>query len=1858
MKFKSIFIISLIFCVFLTFSTVNAIDLDNSLDDADLTTSPSESIKLNVSELKTDESVKNLDDVVPGIELQNCDENTNEFDKFSDDMQYSQQDMNSNGLESDMDSKGSKSSVNIQNSNSNRNILSSSVDSNGGTLQATYTVSGNTFDDIQTIINKAKSGDVINLAGKTYSSKGNHIKITKSITINGGSSTATLDAKKLSKIFDVNNNTISFTIMNCNLINGNGRAITALASYCKISNCTFKNCNDTFCGAIYIKNGTNTCILENSNFLDMRCINGSNAGITSAHTYVSNCIFLNNKVGGTGAMEGYGAALQVGQNPLTLNDGYVKNCIFMNNSINIPDYACHGGALCFRPGIKVYNSSFINNYCSGYGGATTLHADGELFDCIFINNSAGQFGGAITTGLSTDDISVNMTNCYFENNSAPHGGAILIKGESVHVIDSFFKDNKANTSYGGAIYILGKNAIITNTSFLENRALKFGAGIFITGSNASISNSTFTKNIADVGAAIYIIGENARVEDSIFDLHSVKNGTVYIKGNSSLINQSSFHDNIGEYGAAVLIEGYGTSIDSSNFTSNNVTKNGGAIYILGSNTRISDSSLEFNNAIPDKADISRGLGGALYIKGNDNIVDGSNFTFNTARNGSAIYTDGINMILNNTVFDKNQAWSYELNVDASPKTSDYNESDILIDIKHIGGNNIANAIYNTASTEDIYFYNVQYESSRGVHTTGENEIHPVLGAENSKNGTLLYQDDREDNQLVEVVVLDNSTGSAILNESFKTGILGNITFNLSSKYDETLNPGRYSVHAMHVEDPYYKEISNLDDFEIVALVDLSIDKICDVDVADINETVTYTIHIINKGPNNASGVYVDEVLENGLELVSSEASKGSYADGLWDVGSLSVGEEASLVITAISREIGELFNEVNVVSNEKEINESDNSANKTIFIKSTDLSIDITASQKTLNLNDAVDFTVFVENRGFYDADDVNVSIADLEDLGFIVLGDLDYKTWFIGDLKPGENRTMNIKARVNCTNRTVVVPADVRSSTYETDYSNNFDEDSVEILPLCDLAISINPDNEVVNSSSGAVVKWTVVVENNGPDTAENATVILSHLDDLVVLDSSLDTVESGEGLSFNIGNIPSGGKVSFVVSTHPNVTDKTITVNSKTETPTPEFVLTNNVDDGSVLVMPLCDLVIDVEVEPGVVNLSDDVVVNITVTVSNEGPDKAENVSVDLNSSLVNQTIDIGDLEPGENKTIIIPVVPDVSNVNVTVVSNVSGDTYEEDLTNNKDDDILEVLPLTDVAVSIVCDRNPVNFTNDSSCIINWTITAVNNGPDKASDVCVDLTDFKTFGLVVLNSSDNAYDQDVNTWTIGDLSAGEKMELIVSTMPGESDKSVVIYSNISTSDYESNLENNRDSAGTVILPLCDLIISIESNPGVVNLTNDSCSDVNLTINVSNSGPDKAQNVTVCLNDLEELGFDIVDSTVDVPGASFDKENKTWSIGDVDSGDGAIIIVTVNPNKSNMNVTAIVETRTPTYEISLENNKDDTVIEVLPICDLVITITSDKEVINLSEILQKINSGELSIEEFANSDLTTVNWTITVTNNGPDDALDVVMHNILPEELEFISYLASQGILRNGLNESVENISNDSNESGEVYYDLNGTDFEDLNGTDYEYLDDDNGDYDGMEDNIDDYELDDDSASGDSSAGSASSSLDSEDGADDGSTYDKSSRDLRWSIGTLKAGESANLVLSTRALSTGSIIENVSVSTSTYESDLTNNNDSANVTVFEEEPPQEEPAENNTDDGSYDETEEEIPDFAFDYHVPKDADDKNRSDLKKVSNNPAKTSKVKAVNKSINMKNTGNPLIVLALSILGLFVVQSRRKN
>ena len=68
---------------------------------------------------------------------------------------------------------------------------------------------------------------------------------------------------------------------------------------------------------------------------------------------------------------------------------------------------------------------------------------------------------------------------------------------------------------------------------------------------------------------------------------------------------------------------------------------------------------------------------------------------------------------------------------------------------------------------NIEFVNVRYgyyiNGTETTHVTGENEHWAIIGAEQSKNGTLLYQDARENNQNIEILALTyNETRNATI----------------------------------------------------------------------------------------------------------------------------------------------------------------------------------------------------------------------------------------------------------------------------------------------------------------------------------------------------------------------------------------------------------------------------------------------------------------------------------------------------------------------------------------------------------------------------------------------------------------------------------------------------------------------------------------------------------------------------------------------------------------------------------------------------------------------------------------------------------------------------------------------------------------------------------------------------------------------------------------------------------------------------------------------------------------------------------------------------------------------------------------
>ena len=1428
----------MILCVFLTFSTVNAVDLNDSGLNSTAIDSQSESSFTNLNEDVSNNIVKINED-------EDCVDSMNELSNLNDDFDYKVLDLS----ESDMDSY--KEDL-IENNNLKSSL--SSINSDENSLKSTLSPSGNTFSSIQDSISNARPGDTINLNGKTFTGNGTVITINKSITISGGQGSikATLDAKRLSGILKVTGGNVK--IVNCNFINSNGKAVYILNSNGSISNCDFKdNYASTLSAHLLVGLNCSTFLVENSNFINGSSGEYSNVAVTAINSTVKNCTFIDNVVENDYGAQVSGGGLQIGQSVSSINIGSVIDCVFINNSAISNSTGSHAGALCFRPGIKVFNTTFIDNYCNRIGGATTLHSDGELYNCIFINNRAGIYGGAISTGFDVNNISVNIISCVFENNTAPMGGAIQIKGNNVKIVNSTFNGNNASDSDGGALFIMGNDALIVNSTFDENFAKGIGAGVLINGSDVSILNSSFNANLASFGGAIYVVGSNANLFSSNFTNHSVVNGSVYIKGENTYVYDSNFRDNLAENGAAIYIYGSNSNLIFNNFTFNNVSRKGGAVYIEGSNANLIASNFLNNSAIPNESDIASGLGGALYIKGDYNTVDSSNFTFNTARNGSAIYTDGYQMTLSNTDFDKNQAWSYILDSIVNPSRSYFNESDILINFTLIGGNNIANAIYNTASIGDIYFYNVSYISSKGSKVTGEDEIHPVNGAQNSNDGSLLYQDDREDNQLVNIVIYKsaenhknelsisapsfNEGGSKdiVLNKTFTTGILGDIKFNLSDYIDEPLETGNYIVYAKHFEDDYYKEIDGNNEFEIIPIVDLAINISSSRVNIDFNKTVKYTVKVDNYGPNNATGTIVNAVIPEGLIYVSSSPSVGTYdvETGVWTIGDLNIGDNQTLIINAITNRTGIIDFPVNISSDEEDSNEKNNFNNKSIRVLMADLSINVQASGEEFKYGDLVDWIIIVKNNGPNNASKILVSLSPSED-DLIYLNssdpayDSDSSIWQLPSLLVDEEKTLVITSKVNCSNKTISLFGNVSSDTFDPILSNNFDNDSVNVLPLCDLIIKVNMSDDLADY--GDIVDLLVVVSNDGPDGASDVSVSLSDLSDLGldVLEVSDDSFDK-DNYEWVIGNLENGESVSLIVPVEIKSSNKTIQVEGIVNTSTFELNKENNRDSDDLSIGPLCDLMIDISISNSTVNNGD--IVDLLVVVSNDGPDGASDVSVSLSdlSDLGLDVLDgddsfnvngsewiIGDLDSGESVSLSLTVKTNKSNENLTVTSEVDTSTFEVNKENNLDNDSLRVLPSCDLTITIYPDNAVVNVGEN----VDWIINVTNKGPDKASDVNVFNSLPEGLEYILSQSSKGEIENFTNEdgaiidliWKVGDLANNESAYLVIST-EALYEGLIINNASVNSSTFDLNESNNFDSSELKVI-VDDNSNQTDSNP------------------------------------------------------------------------------------------------------------------------------------------------------------------------------------------------------------------------------------------------------------------------------------------------------------------------------------------------------------------------------------------------------------------------------------------------------------
>jgi large repetitive protein len=103
-------------------------------------------------------------------------------------------------------------------------------------------------------------------------------------------------------------------------------------------------------------------------------------------------------------------------------------------------------------------------------------------------------------------------------------------------------------------------------------------------------------------------------------------------------------------------------------------------------------------------------------------------------------------------------------------------------------------------------------------------------------------------------------------------------------------------------------------------IDLSLAKTASTTIPLVGSDVTFTIFVSNSGPSTATEVTVLDQLPDGLTFVSSTATQGSYhaGTGIWTVGTIESGADATLELTANVETAGAKTNTAEVLTADQE----------------------------------------------------------------------------------------------------------------------------------------------------------------------------------------------------------------------------------------------------------------------------------------------------------------------------------------------------------------------------------------------------------------------------------------------------------------------------------------------------------------------------------------------------------------------------------------------------------------------------------------------------------------------------------------------------------------------------------------------------------------------------------------------------------------------------------------------------------------------------------------------------------------------------------------------------------------------------
>ena len=701
-----------------------------------------------------------------------------------------------------------------------------------------------------------------------------------------------------------------------------------------------------------------------------------------------------------------------------------------------------------------------------------------------------------------------------------------------------------------------------------------------------------------------------------------------------------------------------------------------------------------------------------------------------------------------------------------------------------------------------------------------------------------------------------------------------------------------------------------------------------------------------------------------------------------------------------------------------------------------DLSLALTVSNSTPLMGSTIAYTVTVTNGGPNPA--ASVSVRDLLPPGYIYVsnsptqGAYNNSTgdWTGITLASGASARLRLNATVNTTGSYSNYAQVLSSTSGDLDSTpgngstTEDDDDTLATTPQAAADLSLGLVVSRAAPLMGSTIAYTVTVTNAGPSQATGVTVRdllpagYTYVSNAPTQGSYNNSTGDWTGIT-----LASGANARLRLNATVNLSGSYSNYAQVLASPAadPDSIpgngSTTEDDDDTLATSPVAaaDLSLALAVSNSTPLMGSTIA--YTVTVTNAGPSQATGVTVrDLlpaGYTYVSNAPTQGSYNNSTGDWTGITLASGASarlRLNATVNTTGSYSNYAQvwasgiadpdsipgnGSTTEDDDDTLATTPqaAADLSLGLVVSRAAPLYGST----IAYTVTVTNAGPSQATGVTV--RDLLPSGYTYVSNAptQGGYNNSTGDWTGITLASGAsarlRMNATVNLSGSYSNYAQVWASPAADPDSipgnGSTTEDDDDTLATVPVAAADLSVVL----AVSNSTPLMGSTIAYTVTVTNAGPSQATGVTV--RDLLPSGYTYV-SNLPTQG-SYNNSTGDWTGITLASGASARLRLnaTVNTTGSYSNYAQVWASGVADPDSIPGNGSttedDDDTLATVPVAAADLSVA-------------------LSVSNAAPLMGSTIAYTVTVTNAGPNQATGVMVRDLLPSGYTYVSNAPTQG--------------------------------------------------------------------------------------------------------------------------------------------------------------------------------------------------------------------------------------------------------